>query len=114
MGTTAKLLTELCHNVVTEPVLQPLSWEVLQRRSANCDDGARLDIVADNFWGNGQRAFFYVRVFHPMALLYCQTRLDSCYRSRKLEKRRCYEERVQEVERSLFSPHQGEWPQLQL
>ena len=56
--TTAKLLTEVCHNVGTEPILQPLSWEVLQRRSANCDDGARLDIVADNFWGNGQRAFF--------------------------------------------------------
>ena len=102
--TTAKLLTEVCHNVGTEPMLQPLSGEVLQRRSANCDDGARLDIVADNYWGNGLRAFFYVRVFHPMALSYCQTRLDSCYRSRELEKRRCYEERVREVERETFAP----------
>ena len=116
--TTAKLLTEVCHNVGTHPILQPLSGEVLQRRSANCDDGARLDTVADNFWGNEQRAFFDERVFHPMALSYCQTRLDSCYRSRELEKRMCYEERVREVERGtlapLVSPHQGEWPQLQL
>ena len=52
-------------------MLQPLSGEVLQRRFTYCDDGARLDIVADNFWGNGHRAFFDVR---------------------------CYEERVQEVE----------------
>ena len=69
--TTAKLLTELCHNVGTEHILQPLSGEVLKRRSANCDDGARLDIVADNFWGNGQRAFFDVRVFHP--IWHCRT-----------------------------------------
>ena len=61
--TTAKLLTEVCHNVGTEPMLQPLSGEVLQRRFTNCDDGARLDIVADNFWGNGQCAFFDVRCY---------------------------------------------------
>ena len=31
-------------------------------------DGARLDIVADGFWGGSrQRAFFDVRVFNPFA-----------------------------------------------
>ena len=39
-----------------------------------------------------------------MAMSYCQTKLDSCYRSRELEKRRCYEERVREVERGTFAP----------
>ena len=65
---------------------------------------SRLDIVADIFWGNRQGTFFDVRAFHPMALSYCQTRLDSCYRSRELEKRRCYEERIREVERGTFAP----------
>ena len=47
-----------------------------------------------------------------MALSYSQNRLDSCYRSRQQEKRKCYEEMVREVERgtlrALSSPHQEE------
>ena len=39
---TAGLLTEVCHNVGTEPQLQPLSGEQLILQSANREDGARL------------------------------------------------------------------------
>ena len=46
---TATLLTEMCHNVATEPPLQPLSGEVLNHRTANREDGARLDIRARGF-----------------------------------------------------------------
>lgn len=101
---TAKLMTQVCHNVGTEPALQPLSGEILRMKSSNREDGARLDVVADNFWGDGQRAFFDVRVFHPMAQSYRQTRLNVCYKSREQEKRRCYEERIREVERGTFAP----------
>ena len=101
---TARALTEVCHNVGTEPQLQPLSGEILLLRSANREDGARLDIVADNFWGNGQRAYFDVRVFHPMAPSYRNFSLHSCYRAKELEKRRAYDERIWEVERSTFAP----------
>ena len=101
---TAQLMTEVCHNVGIEPNLQPLSGERLQQRSANCDDGARLDIVADNFWGDGRRAFFDVRVFYPLAQSYRQISVEACYRSREQEKRRNYDERVREVERGTFSP----------
>ena len=83
---TAKLMTEVCHNVGIEPNLQPLSGERLQQRSANCDDGARLDIVADNFWGDGRRAFFDVRVFYPLAQSYRQISVEACYRSREQER----------------------------
>ena len=38
----AALLSKVCHNVSTEPHLQPLSGERLQYRSANIDDGACL------------------------------------------------------------------------
>ena len=51
---TAGLLTELCHSVEVEPSLQPLSGESFQYRSANVEDGARLDVVANGF-GNAVR-----------------------------------------------------------
>ena len=47
----AEFLTEICHGVGTEPCLQPVTGERLTQRSANREDGARLDIVAENFWG---------------------------------------------------------------
>ena len=37
----ADLLNEVCHNVSTE--LQPLSGELLSHRTANTEDGARLE-----------------------------------------------------------------------
>lgn len=55
---TASLLTEVCNNVATEPPLQPLSGESMTARSANTDDGARVDIRARGFWNTSQDAFF--------------------------------------------------------
>ncbi len=46
---TADLMAEVCNNVCTEPELQPLSGEALQGRSANCQEGARVDIRAEGF-----------------------------------------------------------------
>ena len=60
---TANLMTEVCHD---EPTLQPITGEVLSNATTICDDGARLDIAANGFWG-GERAFFDVRVFNPYA-----------------------------------------------
>jgi len=55
---TADLLNEVCHNVETEPCLQPITGEHLYYKSANREDGARLDVVAESFWGRDrQRAF---------------------------------------------------------
>ena len=46
---TADLLTEVCNGVGKEPTLQPVTEEQLTHRMANCEDGARLDIVAEGF-----------------------------------------------------------------
>ena len=74
-------------------------------RSANREDGARLDIVAENFWGRDQqRAFFDVQVFNPFTPSYRNTSLGQCYRRNELEKRRAYDERIREVEHRSFSP----------
>ena len=77
----------------------------LQFATANSEDGARLDVVARDFWGrNRQRAFFDVRVFNPFARSYFRSQLSRCYQLHEREKRRAYDERVREVERACFSP----------
>ena len=48
---TAALLSEVCHDVHTEPLLQPLSGEQFHYRSANVEDGARFDVSAESFLG---------------------------------------------------------------
>ena len=102
---TADLLSEVCHNVGTEPCLQPITGEQLTYSTANREDGARLDMVAESFWGrNRQRAYFYVRVFNHFAQSYLNTSLAQCYRRNELGKKREYEERVREIEHGLFSP----------
>ena len=46
---TAKLIREVCHHVVVEPTLQPLTNESLHPASVNISDAARLDVKADVF-----------------------------------------------------------------
>ncbi len=61
---TANLLTEVCSDVCIEPELQPLSGEVLKGKTAICDEGTRLDIAANGFWGGR-----YERTFLTVSLL---------------------------------------------
>ena len=102
---TAQCLTEVYHGVGTEPCLQPLSDEPLHHSTANREDGACLDIVADGFWGGSRQcAFFDVRVFNPFAQSHSKSTLAQCYRKNEQEKKTAYDERVREVERGSFSP----------
>ena len=102
---TADLMSEVCHSVGVEPSLQPVTGEHFEYRTANREDGARLDIVAQSFWGRDrQRAFFDVRVFNPYAPCYQSSTLAQCHRKNELEKKRAYEERVREIEHGSFSP----------
>ena len=102
---TAHLMSDVCHNVGTEPVLQPVTDESLTNRTANIEDGARLDVKAQGFWGNDRQcAFFDVRVFNPFAHTYRNLPLTTCYRRNEQEKRRAYDQRVREIEHGCFSP----------
>ena len=101
---SANLLSEICHNTCVEPVLQPLSGESFQSRSANTQDDARCDIRARGFWSRGQDAFFDVRVFHPNASSYRNKDLASLYKLHENAKKREYGERVREVEHAVFTP----------
>ena len=82
-----------------------LADEWMRYRTANKEDGARLDIVADSFWERDrQRAFFGIRVFNPFAQSYRNTHLAQYHRRNEQEKKREYDERVREVEHGSFSP----------
>ena len=101
---TAEFLAETAPGVSTEPRLQPLHDEVFQRRSANREDEARLDVRTSNFWCKGLEAFPDIRVFYSIAPFYHQKDLSSLYWMHELEKKREYSERVQEVEHGAFTP----------
>ena len=102
---TAPVMSKVCRNVGIEPPLQNITSEVMNYRTANTEEGARLDIKAQGFGGNNrQSAFFYVRVFNPFAHTYRSLSPSSCYRRNEQEKRSAYDQRVREVERGCFSP----------
>ena len=102
---TASLLIEVCHGVTTEPHLQSLSGETLSHRSAITEDGARLDVAMYGFWGSRlEKAFLDVRVFNPSAQSNQHGSLASVYRRHEQEKKRQYEQQVQDVEHATFTP----------
>ena len=81
-------MSKVCHNVSTEPYLQPMTGEVMSGLSANIQEGARLDIAADGAWGSRfERAFIDVKVFNPSAPSNQKTILSACYET---EKKRTY------------------------
>ena len=102
---SVSLLKEVCPNVYKEPLLQPLTGESLRLRTASTDDGARLDLSADGFWGHRyKRVFFDVRIFCPLSSTNLQKSLSTCYRDNEELKKRKYDQRIREVEHSTFSP----------
>ena len=101
---TASLLSEICHNVATEPRLQPLSGESLTHHSAITSDDARLDIRARGFWSAAQDAYFDVRVFHQNASSNRSVSLSAAYKKHEDIKKRAYGQRVREVECGVFTP----------
>ena len=86
-------------------LLQPVTDEALSGATANLQDGARLDIAVNAFWGGRfERTYLDVEVFNPHAPSNQHTQLSSCYRNHEREKKRAYEQRVREVEHATFTP----------
>ena len=77
----------------------------LNGASANSQDGARLDVSANGVWGGRfQKTYFDVRVFNPLAPSNRNQAPVAVYRKHELEKKRAYQQRIQEVEHSSFTP----------
>ena len=102
---TASLLTEVCTEVCVEPDLQPVAPGQLNRTTANTQDGARLDVSANRVWGGRyQKTYFDVRVFNPFAPSNRNQQPAAVFRKHELEKKRAYQQQVQDVEQSSFTP----------
>ena len=98
----AKLLAEVCHDVVIEPPLLPLTGEQFPLRSTNVAAEARLDISARGVWRPMDKIFFDVRIFHPTAV--SNNASSDPFRKHELEKKRTYNQRVIDVEKASFVP----------
>ena len=91
-------MSEVCHDVQVEPHLQPLSGELLHYKTAKHEDDARVDIRAAGFWGcRHHRSFFDARVFNPFTESNQSPCSAATFRRHEAEKRRAYEERIQEM-----------------
>ena len=102
---TANLLTEVCHDVLVEPDLQPLTGETMAHRTSNVSEGARLDVSVKGFWGGRhEKTFLDVRVFNPHASSNKKTSISNCYKKHENEKKRAYEQRIRDIEHSSFTP----------
>ena len=101
---TAEMLKEVCRDVSVEPPLLPLNGEVFSHQTANTSNDARVDLCVGGCWTRGQRAFFDVRIFDPMAACYRDLQLDAAHKRNEAEKIRAYEERIQNVDQGSFTP----------
>ena len=102
---TAHLMSDVCHNVGIESILQPITSERVHHNIANTEDGARVVIKAQGFWENDRQcAFFDVRMFNPLSHAYHSLSLSTCYKRHEQEKKKAYDEHIREVEHGCFSP----------
>ena len=75
---TASLVSDVCTNVTVEPELQRLTSEKLHDASVNRDNGTRVDVAADGFWGSAKEWTFLDIAFLTRILL--QTGRPHCHR----------------------------------
>ena len=95
----------MCHQVQVEPELQAVTDpDAFPNSTANIQEGARLDIAMNGFWGERtERCFLDVRVFNPHAPSNAGS-ISAVYRRHENAKRRAYGQRVREVEHASFTP----------
>lgn len=101
---TCEVLKEVCREVTKEPTLQPLSGEKFTYRTASTEDNARVDGSARGFWTRGEKVFFDVRIFEPLANSYKNMSLEQTHIKHEKEKMNKYGERIRQIEQGTFTP----------
>ena len=97
------MLSMVCSDVETEPVLQEINVEILNR-GANRASDARLDISDRGFSERQRRAFFNVKVCHPNEGSYRNLGPREIYRQHENYENPKLASRVREVEQGTFTP----------
>lgn len=64
---TAHTFKEMCHDVTAEPMPLLLQGGQLPRRTANTSNDTRVDVSARGYWTRGQKDYFDIRIFDPIA-----------------------------------------------
>ena len=65
----ANLLSDVCHDFVIEPHLQPLQGEIFNLKSTTTDDDASLDIKANRPWElRFNKTYFDVKTLNSLAI----------------------------------------------
>ena len=102
--TIAEILREVCTDVVVEPPLTPLESDTHTDNRMNSTDGARLDVACIGLFSPLERTYMDVRIFHAGAPSYRNRTLASLYTENENSKKRQYNSRVINVEKSTFTP----------
>ena len=74
------------------------------QKSAICGNEARADVSSNGFWTRFQRAFFDVKVSSLLAPSYREKSVSATLASFEKQKKRAYNQRIQEIERGTFTP----------
>ena len=101
-NTEAKIMREVCKDVVVEPALLPARND--QHTSTNKSEKAQLDISARGVFGLNERTFFDIRVTHANADTYKDKTLSEVYKLHESMKKNAYNDRVLQVEKGSFVP----------
>ena len=98
----AELMREaVCRDVKTEPELIPIGE---QEMGGNVADKARLDVSGVGVWGEHERTFLDVKIFHPNCQSYIDMDIGKAYVHHQNIKKNKYKERVLNVEHGSFTP----------
>ena len=98
------LLNKVCIDVESEPHLLPVTKEKMMLKTANIEEGARLDIKANGFWRRGQSAFYDIRITHVNSKSNYGKTTSAIFHQHEQSKKREYLQRVLEVEHACFTP----------
>ena len=98
--TEAKLMKEVCKDVVVEPGLIPTVAEMTD----NAVDGARLDVAARGMWSACEKTFYDVVIAYPNAQSHINKPLNKIYKEKEQFKKGKYNDRIINVEKSSFVP----------
>ncbi len=100
----AEILRETCKDVVIEPELIPIDADYNFNSTGNLAEKARLDVSSVGLWSPLEKNFMDVRVFHPNAPSYQNRKLGALYKDHERQKKSAYSSRVNQVEKSTFTP----------
>ena len=98
-------MEEVCYNVEIEPPLLPIESDGLS--GGNTAERARLDVAGVGVWGSYEKTFLDIRIMHPNAPSYINKPVEEVYELHESEKKRKYNERVQQIEKGSFTPIVG-------